>query len=244
MLKFLPWAALLLAFAAHASAGAIRYVGLAHDLDSGRLVYAEVHEEFRNGDGSGRLLTEYIDPEGRLIARREVRFGPDPLLPAFEVLDADGALLEGVRREGDRLAVLYLREGQGLREAELPLAAADVADAGFTRLVQKHWDTLLAGESVRFRFLVPSRLGTVNMRVRVLERSEILGEPAVSFRLELSNALLRWLVDAIDVSFHAENRELLRYVGISNIREAPGQNFRVRIDFPPETRQAALAGAD
>jgi hypothetical protein len=231
--------ALLLAQTPPALASGARYIGFAHDLDSGRLIYSEIHEETSRDGRPQRLRTEYRSADGALIARRDVRFGIDPLLPDFEMRDENGELLEGLRRQDDRLSVLHRRDGQRLREATLAIDAADVADAGFTQLILARWDTLVSGAIERFDFVVPSRLGTVPMRLRKVARGEVLGEPAVTFNLELANPLLRWLVDPIQVTFHAERRELLRYVGISNMRKAPGENFRVRIDFPPAQRQVA-----
>jgi hypothetical protein len=218
-----------------------RYVGYAYAEDSGELVYIERHSQTAGTRSPSRLDTRYTTPEGRLIASRAVRF-VDPLRPSFELTLADGRPLEGLDHRIDGLRV-YRRDpaDNALDSTTLRSDQVDVADAGFVRFIQIQWEALVAGNPLEFDFLVPSRLDAVPMRLRLHERVSVLDEPAMTFRLAPANPVLRWFVDPIDISFHAERRELLRYRGLSNIPRDDQGNHVVRIDFPPGERQRAVA---
>ncbi|MDZ7747617.1 MAG: hydantoinase/oxoprolinase family protein [Halofilum sp. (in: g-proteobacteria)] len=216
-----------------------RRVGHAFLLATGEPVYREIHEP-RVADG--RLLGDrvtYRGPDGAVIARKRVDFSRRPLAPTFR---ARGPAQPATPRAwstggaGDGLA-LFHRKG---RDAELRRAVIDappglVADAGFDVLLYRRLDALAAGETLAFPFAVPSRLDTVRFRLRAIDRRTVLGAPAVVIRMEPDSALLRWLVEPIDVAYHAETGALLRYEGVSNLPRPDAEgNYRVRIDFPPD----------
>ena len=62
------------------------------------------------------------------------------------------------------------------------------------------------------------------------------------FRLALGG-LLGLVVSGIDVSYDADNRMLMRFSGLTNVRDPDGENYVARIDFPPDERRNE-AGAD
>jgi hypothetical protein len=220
-----------------------RYVGYAYDRESGALVYTETHHERISAGVFERLNTEYRDAAGALIAAREADFRDDALRPQFTLRDGAGAVLEAARRGARDVRVMYRDDASDLQTARLDGATVDVIDAGFLRLIEQRWEALSTGAVVRFEFLVPSRLDAVSMRVRLRDREPVLGEPALTFVLELTNPVLRWLTDPIEISLHAERRELLRYVGVSNMRRAGEGNHVVRIEYPPGQRQAETTAA-
>lgn len=231
---------LLCVFASvHASVPAVALgprVGHAYSLATGELVYRELHDP---ETADGRLLrdrVEYRGPDGELLARKLVDYTPDPLCPAFRLEDLRSGYVEGLEWASDGRPVLFHRDnGQAPLERQ-PVAAEElVADAGFDMLIYRTLDALQSGARPEFPFAVPSRLDTLTFRLRSLGRQQILQRPATLVRMELANPLLRWLVDPIDVAYHAETGALLRYEGISNLPNPDGDgNYRVRIDFPPD----------
>jgi hypothetical protein len=214
-----------------------RRVGHAFLLSTGEPVYREVHEP-RVADG--RLMADevtYRAPGGEVIARKRVDFSQRPLAPAFRLEDLRTGYVEGLRAGEQGRLVLFHRKGP---EAERRSEAIDppddlVADAGFDLLIYRRIDELADGGSLTFPFAVPSRLETIRFRLRAIDRRKVLTQPAIVIRMEPASTLLRWLVDPIDVAYHARTGALLRYEGVSNIPDPDRDgNYRVRIDFPPE----------
>ena len=208
--------------------------GVACDRPTGQPLYREVHEERREG---GRVVEDrvtYSRPGGEVFATKRVNFRADAVAPDFELVDFASGHREALGRVGETLVVRYRAPGGAPeRSAALPLGAALIADAGFDRFIERSWDRLVAGKAVILPFLVPSRLGPVDMRIRRLRRTGVAGDGDVEFELAIDSALLRLVVPAIRVRYDASTRTLLRYEGISNLRGANGRNLDVTIEFSP-----------
>lgn len=233
-------AAVFVVLASPAQAGEqyVHYDGQASDLDAGAPVYEESHYvRLRDGKVAERVvLYKCPGKDGRPFARKRMLVGPDPLRPTFEMRDARLGYAEGLRETKGQLEVFYQRDRTAAEETEkLELPAELVADAGFDEFVRKHWDELLGGDKVAFDFLVPSRLEYLSFKVKHLRQEEEAGRKAEVFRLSLSG-VLGWFLDGIDVWYAADDRSLLRFDGLSNVRNAEGDNYTARIVFPADRK--------
>ena len=113
-----------------------------------------------------------------------------------------------------------------------------VADAGFDEFVRARWESLESGDALVVPFLVPSRLDTVKFRVRKAGETTIDGQAASVIRLSLASPL-GWFLPDIDVSYRRSDRRLLRYRGVTNIRDDTGDMISAQIDFAEADRSAA-----
>jgi hypothetical protein len=112
--------------------------------------------------------------------------------------------------------------------------------------VRGHWDALARGDSLRFKFLVPSK-----RTFYAFDLSRVDADSDAT-RLTLRLALGAWyafLAPHIDVTYDRSTRRLLRFAGMSNIRDKDLKNLDVRIEFPqaPVTataEQVAVARAE
>lgn len=212
-------------------------IGHAYSLETGELVYREVHNP---ESADGRLVrdrVEYRGPDDELLAVKTVDYRRDPVCPEFRFEDRRTGYVEGLEWEDQGRPVLFSRESGDAPMKRAVVDASDqlVADAGFDIMVYRKLERLQQGAEPVFPFAVPSRRQVLEFRLRSLGTREVLGQSATLIRMELSNPLLRWLVDPIDVAYNAETGALLRYEGISNVPRPDGDgNYRVRIDFPPE----------
>lgn len=221
--------------------------GHAFELDSGRPVYREVHEPDVVDGGLVSDRVEYVDPQGETFARKRVSFAEAPLAPSFRLEDTRTGYIEALERKDDgRIELIYRkREDAATEQTVIDPPGNMVADAGFDLLIYRNLDRLRAGETLRFPFAAASQQRTVPFRLRVIGEREVLGEPALVIRMEPDNMFIRWLADPIDVAYHAETGALLRYEGLSNIPDPDDdENYRVRIDFPPDGVEAEPPGSD
>ena len=234
-----------LAMASGANASA-RYVGYAYDLESGALVYTEEHQEVPMDGAAVRLETAYRDATGETFATREVRFdggAPDPQ-PDFELTDTRMNYREGVNEDGDALLVYKVEGEQGRKEKRIEAGRRPlVVDAGFDRFLLREWEKLEAGDFARFDFVNCARLSLIALRLsklgtRMTEHGEV-----TDFEMEPNNWLIRLLVDPIVITYRNEDRTLLEYKGLSNVKRPDGGNYVVRIHFPPDERTTATLTA-
>lgn len=235
--------ALLVPALAAAMAEGRVYHGDAFDPRSGNLLYRESHYLFEDDYGRGRLVL-YRCPDGAPFARKHVFYGEQPQAPAFSLRDARVGYREGLRR-GELGPEAYVQTGRNEEEKRALIDAVPdmVADAGFDEFVRRYWDVLQRGETLRFPFLVPSRLQVMDFRVR---KSGSIGEGEDRqslFRLQLG-AWWAFVLPHIDVVYRDHDQRLMRFEGLTNIRSADGKNLSARIEFNPAYETDALSEED
>ena len=182
----------------------------------------------------------YQCADGSPFARKELSYTRDRSAPGFRFEDARSGYADGLVRDAQGLEV-FERSGRGapLRRERVE-GAGLVADAGFDEFVRTNWEALESGKSVDAPFLVPSRLDSMPFRVRKVDDGVIDGEAVSVIRLSLAG-LLRFFLPDIDVSYRKSDRQLMRYRGTTNIRDAGGKLIEAQIDFPAaERREAAV----
>jgi len=219
--------------AAAAPVELVERVGYAYAAGSEELLYREIH---RARWRDGKPLTEnvvYRDGAGAVIAVKAIDYRRSLQAPGFRMEMAELGYREGLEATEDGLRAFVRPVGERRERGGMVPDGEDlVADAGFDRLIEQRLGDLKAGERLRFRFLVPSRLAAYAFRAEMVKRTRVLGQPAIHVRMEPANVLLRWLADPVDVFYHRSEGRLLRYQGPSNLRRPDGDNPQVRVDFP------------
>lgn len=220
--------------------------GEAYDAD-GRLLFRQTHYWYDDDAGEPRGFTLYTCPDGHAFARRTSDYGTHPATPDFALEIAPTGYREGVRSDGTR-RIVYVQRRADRPEQDAPLPAAEhaVIDDGFNAYVAAHWDALLAGEYVPIRYLVPSRHRFYRFRIVKVADAD---PDELRLRMQFDFWFGRFLPH-VYVTFDRTSRTLVRYQGISNIRDAEGDNVHVRIesrladrrnDVPRAQLDAALA---
>jgi hypothetical protein len=237
---------ILLLLALSGPAAAAQYqVATARSPGDGRLLYREHHWTYRQG-GSERRLVLYRCPDGAAFARKLVDTAPGAATPDIDYADGRDGYAQRVTRHGEGIALRVTDHG-GTRDVQLPARGDAVIDAGFDTYVRAHWDQLAGGRSRTVPFLVPDRGGWLDFRVRHVGDEREAGRAVRRLRMTLS-AWYGFAVPAIDLTYEADTRRLLRFEGMGYVRDRRGGHPRVRIEFPepahedadPVARDAAL----
>lgn len=225
----------LVACTASAQDRYVSYSGTATARGSAQVLYGEKHLLRYQDDRIAERIVLYTCPDGAAFARKTVAY-VDSQAPDFLLEDASRGMREGVRSSATTRTVFFRGGRDDMeRSGAVPPAAGLVVDAGFDEFVRKYWDALMAGQTLRMPFLVPSRLNALGLQVRHL-RADTIGEvPSELFRLSPAG-VLGWLTPSIEVYYRAADHVLLRFDGLSDLRDAGGENLDVQIDFPPADR--------
>jgi hypothetical protein len=237
-MRLLSCATLLLA-AGTAVAQSVQYDGTAYDLESGEVIYRESHF-FKQDGASAHRVVLYRCPSGTPFARKHVNYAAEPSSPDFVLEDARLGYREGVRAGAEAREVFVQRTPKDAEDAE-PLppgddpATAVVIDAGFDDFVRGHWDQLQTGEDVHFPFLVPSRHDWWGFKIRKDRDEDLYGGKASVIQMSLGS-WFGFLLPNVEVTYSNDQHLLLRFAGLSNVRDGKGKNYKARIEFPPESR--------
>ncbi len=220
-----------------------QFTGYARSRDDGRILYVESHYVRRSGEvGETRLVMYRCSADGPAFARKELTYGASRETPEFTFTDARTGYTEGLRRTAQGPRVFQQENPKApRREAKVSTDVALVSDAGFDEFVRKHWVELEAGKTVRFPFLIPSRLDYLTFKVKKNRETQIEGATASVIRLNLSG-VFGWFLPYIEVSYRKSDRSLKRYEGLTNIRGSDGQNLVAIIEFPSRERRSGVEG--
>ena len=210
------------------------FVGIATDLNEGRSLYSEEHEESYENGKRLRLTTKYRDESKNVIAARTVDFSRNPFMPDFRLEHYRTGYIEGAEMVKSGLRV-YVRKtaDQPLREKMLSVPRPTVVDAGFNNFVQSYWDSLMTGTKLYLNFAVPARLESYGFRLYKDGETTVRGRRAVIVKCDVDNFVLRLFLDPIILTYDVESMRLISYEGISNISNDKGDNYFVRIAFSP-----------
>lgn len=210
------------------------YEGTAYTAD-GKVAYREEHWLSDNG-----RLVLYKCPDGPPFARKRVAGGADAVAPDFELEDGRDGYREGVRSQGGNRVVFY-REKTGAAEKSVPLPANNgaVIDAGFDAYVRRHWDDLSEAQDLRIPFLVPDHLGYLDLKLGAAGEATENGVAVRRLRMRL-DAWYGFVAPTLQITYTVADRRLLRFEGVSNVRDAAGKNQRVRIEFPQPATPAPM----
>ena len=225
---------IMVSLAGLASAEPIRSAhGNAYGSD-GRLLFTQTHYWYDDAAGEPSGFTLYTCPDGRAFARRLSDYGTHPDTPDFALDIAQTGYREGVRTEGaQRIVYVQRGAGQPQQDAPLPIAEHAVIDDGFNAYVAAHWDALLDGRDVRVDYLVPSRHRFYGFRVVKVDDAN---GNELHLRMQFDFWFGRFLPH-VSLVYDRATRNLVRYQGISNIRDADGDNVHVRIESPLDERR-------
>lgn len=218
-----------------------RYTGTAYARSGEQVLYREVHYVFE-AQGEQRQLVLYRCLNGDAFGRKLLHDSPASATPAFDFVDGRTGYREGVRGNGGARIVYVQMSHDAVEHSQNLTETNSVIDAGFDTYVRTHWDTLgITGDEVRF--LVPSRLGF--LKVRLIDGGSAVehGQALRKVRIQL-DAWYSFVLPQIDLSYTAENHRLWRFEGTGSIRDNHSHNQDVRIEFPEDARQINVPQAE
>jgi len=233
---------LILASLSHLANASLRFEeGIARNPDNQQLLYKEQHWVRFNQLAPVERMVIYRCMDGTAFARKRVNYLPSAQAPAFEFIDVRKGFIEGLRYK-QNLAALWYRTPDTTAEKNALLAAQNlVADAGFNEFIKINWMKLRAGNVLPLRFAVPTRLQAYKFNLRQTGESQFAGVAAVTYQMKLSG-LLSLISDPIEVTYDKASRRLLRFRGLSNLRDDAGQfDLMAQIDFAQPAREVQEA---
>ncbi len=215
--------------------------GIAQAARGGAVLYREQHFLRSAGGQPLERVVLYRCAAGALFGRKRVDYRTSATAPSFRLEDRRSGYSEGLRAAAQGRE-LFFRAGSGSPERSAPVrAAAVIADAGFDQFIRQRWTGLLSGKAQALEFAIPSRLRSMAFSVRRTGSATIGGEPAWVFELKL-DGLLGLVAPVIQVSYGQQSRRLLRFEGLSNVRNDRGDKpLLARIDFPSAAGPASEA---
>ena len=212
-------------------------VGDAYALGSDTLIYQEHHKFSYNGDKLIGDEVEYRAPDGSVIGHKTLDFSRSLNIPTYKTSLYDDQYVEGLKYDGDNI-VIFNRQGRDAEEKSktLELKKEMAADAGFNSYVQQHFDELASGDKVKFLFVAANYLKAVNFKAQKIGERQVGNTPVIDFKVTI-DSFFSLFIDPLIVSYDPQSKYLIEYQGLSNVRDADGELYKVRIRYPQFMRK-------
>jgi hypothetical protein len=203
----------------------------AYDLKTGQYIYSEYHfEHYVNGRHTHSIV-EYRTPD-RVLARKTISFAQSRTAPDFRLEDLRSGYVEGAQAvPGGYKLFMRKDRSQPVREKVISIPSPAVIDGGFDYFVRDNLARLSSGERMTIHFGSSYQQDFFRFDVYKTADGEFKGRRAVFLNVEISNFLLKGLVDPIKLVYDASSGRLLSFSGVSNVNDETGKSYRARIDF-------------
>lgn len=213
-------------------ADSVSFTGTAYHLTKGNLIYTEHHQVgITEHDEYRDAKVIYKNNQGNLIASKTLIFDERKTLPDFEFKDTRTGTKIKVKKSDTDFRVDYEAADEQLSNV---IAIKDnmVVDAGFDQLLLQKWPQLLAGKTVEFEFLAPTRGELIGFQLIPTKQDK----DHIHFVLQPQAWLIRLLVDDIKLTYQKSTKRIIRYEGLTNIEEfvneqATGGYYEARIEY-------------
>lgn len=204
--------------------------GKAYDLKSGALVFTtRATETWSNGKVKFSRMDAF-DPSHKHIFKHRADYSYGDTTPYYQSDNLLTGARQTAKRRGKYSVVTHrARAGEEEGMEVLPVPGPVVHPEGVGTFIRAHWDKLLAGKSVQFSMVAPSRLSHYRFGVVGAGVSQEGPRQVLTVKMEPSSAILRMFAGELVFKFDTETRALLEYRGMSNVTNREGHAYTVRL---------------
>lgn len=207
--------------------------GSAYDIETNQLLYRELYTTL---DDNREVSVEYVSPEGKLFAKKQLSYLAEPFQP--NVFFTDLRTQHTWSAEFKNARLIQLSSLAGANEKSVIMDHANtVVDIGYDAYVQLHWDELLSGKKLSFDFALPEQLSRTQLSVQMIKPTSSplydknIGQHWIYFRLTPAKKLRSIFTDPVFLAYDPNGRYLMRYQGRSAINDDQGIAVSVRIEY-------------
>ena len=215
-------------------AGTARVTGTLYEIGSNRhtILYRFVRTAHRTGS-TVRVQRQFTTPDGTVAAAETVLYQSNRLV-AYEMKEFQANLSGSIRIEPDPAkrgqSNILIGYGKSLvppRGDPQPLKPDTLIDDNLYPFMLVHWDELMRGESVKFRFVSIEWKRTFNFQLVKTGESAVDGHPCEQITMKPSGLLLAQVVNPLVFTVEkAAPHMMLSYIGRTTPRVKKGDDWK------------------
>lgn len=207
------------------------FIGYAYDIKTNKLLYTENHTMYFDKGKIIKSVLVYKDPSGNIIAERNSDYSKYPQIPLFETKDLRRNYIEGSIYGEDGVRVYYIEKNKKNISKAFTINSNVALDSGFHFFIQNNFDSLLKGNKLIVKFIVPSQLSIIEFVVYKTKELIFENRKCVQFIFEVNNMFFKLLLSPIYLIYDIETKDLMQYTGISNLYDENNKAYNVNIIF-------------
>jgi hypothetical protein len=203
------------------------FTGIARNRE-GQIEYTEKHLITYQGNTVVSSLTTYFDPKNEHIGDLNSDYAAGYQFGSYDFSDIRGGLKNGAKVK-DHTVQMYTKKdpASAVRTKEIPRVSNQIVGQGFHHFIINNLQTIADGIIVHVRMVLPSKLDDFRFRIR----KQNIEDHVMTIRLEIDNWFLRLFAPYIETDYDLQTKRLLRYKGVSNLKDASGRYKAVTIEY-------------
>ena len=211
--------------------GPASFVGKAVDPKTKKLLYSEEHSVEYSGQFVQKVKTTYKNPAGKEIAVLTSTFKGNNRLPDTLFTDKRNGYSEETKLEGNKYIISTKMSGGRTKTKKLSVKDNLVCGQGYHNYIIKNMDSFKKGEARTIKFVLPSMRDYFSFDLTFLGSLDSSKSDEVTFRLDITNFILKMFADKIQVTYSKKNKTLLRYQGLTNLKSAEGDQYDALLNY-------------
>lgn len=209
--------------------------------EAGEIVYYEDHQVEHNDKGQvKRILTRYLRPNQNkdIFARLESKFHKSNFVPEslFEDFRNDHIEKTSLDLKKNHLIIKHSTKSSGeTSEKVLDLTKQMVMGQGYHNYIVENLKEFEVDETRTLDFVVPAKKDYYKFNLTYLGQKNSKSD-IVTFRLDITNWVLRLFASKIEVDYDPGTKRLMAYRGLTNIENDKGdsQSLNITYEYPEE----------
>lgn len=217
-------------------AGPNSFLGKAISNKDQKVIYNEKHQVEYSGPLVNKVVTTYTDSTGKEIAKLTSIFKGNNQLPDTEFIDQRNGYKEFTTLK-DKVYEIKTTDIKGkTKTGKVDIDENLVCGQGYHNFIIKNLDSFKVGEKRELKFIIPSMRDYFTFDLTYLGPLDKSKPDEVSFRLDITNWILSMFADKIQVTYSKKNKTLLKYNGLTNLKDDKGDQYDATItyEFPQE----------
>ena len=192
------------------------------------------HRTATRSNSTVQVVREYNRPDGTVVARERVRYEADKLVSCEleEPLSmARGKATIQPDPKDPRRNIVAFEYSPGkdrpAKTAQEPLQSDTLMNDMIGPFVETHWNELMAGVPLKFRFIALARRETVGFKLAKESETTWRGKSAVILKMEPSSWVIAQLIDPLRFTVEKDApHRVFQYVGRTTPRLQTGDTWK------------------
>jgi hypothetical protein len=211
--------------------GPASFTGKATNPKDKKHLYSEVHSVEYKGELVQKVLTKYKDPSGKVVAELLSTFKENHRLPDTIFTDKRNGYKEETKLDGNKYIITTTAANSRSKVRKLSVEDNLVCGQGYHNYIIKNINAFKLNETRTIKFVLPSMRDYFSFDLTYLGPLSKEKPDEVSFRLDITNFILKMFADKIQVTYSKKEKTLIRYQGLTNLKNAEGDQYDALINY-------------
>lgn len=197
--------------------------------NEGQLAYYERHTVVYDEHTIIKSLTEYIDPEGKIIGSLRSDYTHSLSAPEFILSDRRNRTLQGLHWDQNKMEVFSqdTKNKESKKRVMGPQDEVMISGPGLVYFIASNINRIINQNGMDFKYIIPGRLDAFDFKITPVSHDDVKAE----FEVKIKSWLMRIFSPRLRLIYDLKKKRLISFEGLSNIRNDEGEMMSVDIQY-------------